>query len=54
MYQLFWEVFKKTGSIEAYLYLYDHKSINRCESEKREKLNNNGNCEYPGNNPQGC
>ena len=27
MYNLFWEIFKKTGSIEAYLYINNYKTL---------------------------
>ena len=40
MNNLCWEVFKKTGSIEAYLYLYDYRILNKQKFEKRETLNN--------------
>lgn len=53
MYKLLWEVFKRTGSIEAYLYLYDYRILNQKQFEKREILNKNGNCEYPRNSSQG-
>lgn len=51
MYKLFWEVFKKTGSIEAYLYLYDYRILTTEKFNKRETLNNNGDCKYPRNSP---
>ena len=51
MYKLLWEVFKKTGSIEAYLYLYDYRILNKQKFEKRETLNNNGDCKQPSNSP---
>ncbi|MGM9536588.1 MAG: YqzL family protein [Intestinibacter sp.] len=51
MYKLFWEVFKRTGSIEAYLYLYDYRVLSEERLEKRETLNNNGDCKYPRNSP---
>lgn len=46
MYKLLWEVFKKTGSIEAYLYLYDYRILNKSKFEKREILNKHDNCKY--------
>ena len=51
MYKLLWEVFKKTGSIEAYLYLYDYRILNKQKFEKWETLNNNGDCKQPRNSP---
>ena len=51
MYKLLWEVFKKTGSIEAFLYLYDYLILNKQKFEKRETLNNNGDCKHPRNSP---
>ncbi|MDY2735744.1 hypothetical protein [Intestinibacter sp.] len=51
MYKLFWEVFKRTGNIEAYLYLYDYRFLSKGKLEKRETLNNNGDCKYPRNSP---
>ena len=53
MYKLLWEVFKKTGSIEAYLYLYNYRILNQDEFEKRETLNKNGDCKYPRDSSQG-
>lgn len=53
MYKLLWEIFKKTGNIEAYLYLYDYRILNQKEFEKREILNKNDNCKYPRNSSQG-
>lgn len=49
MHKLFWEVFKKTGNIEAYLYLYDYKLLNKEKDAKGEILNNDGDCKYPRN-----
>lgn len=49
MHKLFWEVFKKTGNIEAYLYLYDYEILKNNKDAKREKLNNDGNFKYPRN-----
>lgn len=51
MYKLFWEVFKRTGSIEAYLYLYDYRTLTKERLQKRETLDNNGDCKYPRNSP---
>ena len=51
MYKLLWKEIKKTGSIEAYLYLYDYRILNKQKFEKRETLNNNGDCN---NNYNGC
>ena len=53
MYKFLWEVFKKTGSIEAYLYLYNYRILNQDEFEKRETLNKNGDCKYPRDSSQG-
>ena len=53
MYKLLWEVFKKTGSIEAYLFLYNYRILNQDEFEKRETLNKNGDCKYPRDSSQG-
>ena len=38
MNNLCWEVFKKTGSIEAYLYLSDCKNLHEETDELRELL----------------
>ena len=40
MNNLCWNIFKKTGSIEAFLYLSDFKNM--------DKDNNNDNLEHPG------
>lgn len=49
MNNLCWEVFKKTGSIEAYLYLKNSININNGEVNiNREIENNHDNCEHPG------
>ena len=53
MYKLLWEVFKKTGSIEAYLYLYNYTILNQYEFENWETLNKNGDCKYPRDSSQG-
>lgn len=48
MNNLCWEVFKKTGSIEAYLYLHDCKDLHEQNDEFREIEENYDNIEHPG------
>ena len=48
MNTLCWNIFKNTGSIEAFLYLNDFKNINEENSEQREIENSNENNEHPG------
>ncbi|WP_373598606.1 YqzL family protein [Paraclostridium bifermentans] len=49
MNNLCWEVFKKTGSIEAYLYLMNSTNINeRDETINREIELDHDNFEHPG------
>ena len=49
MNYLCWEVFKKTGSIEAYLYLKNSINTNNGEvNMNREIENDHDNCEHPG------
>lgn len=48
MNNLCWEVFKKTGSIEAYLYLSDCKNLHEETNVLREKDSNDDNTEHPG------
>ncbi len=49
MNNLCWEVFKKTGSIEAYLYLMNSTNINeRYETINREIELDHDNFEHPG------
>ena len=50
MNNLCWEVFKKTGSIEAYLYLSDCKNLHEEKTvyELREIDNTDDNTEHPG------
>ncbi|RDY29729.1 YqzL family protein [Romboutsia weinsteinii] len=48
MNNLCWEVFKKTGSIEAYLYLRDCKNLDTEIEDIREIDNDHDNAEYPG------
>ena len=43
MNNLCWEVFKKTGSIEAYLYLSDCKNLHEETDELREIDNTDDN-----------
>lgn len=45
MNNISWEVFKKTGSIDAYLYFCDCKNIHE---EVREKKEDDDNPEHPG------
>ena len=46
MYKLLWEVFKKTGSIEAYLYLYDYRILNKQKFTKAwQNICNSKRCE---------
>ncbi|WP_296647414.1 YqzL family protein [Romboutsia sp. 13368] len=49
MNNLCWEVFKKTGSIEAYLYLSDYKNLHEeTDGLLREIDNSDDNTEHPG------
>ena len=48
MNNLCWEVFKKTGSIEAYLYLRDCKNLHEETDGLREIDNTDDNTEHPG------
>lgn len=48
MNNISWEVFKKTGSIDAYLYFCDCKNIHEEIEEVREKKEDNDNPEHPG------
>lgn len=48
MNNLCWEVFKNTGSIEAYLYLRDRENLQDENESMREINNNNDSIEYPG------
>ncbi|MGL5346491.1 MAG: YqzL family protein [Peptostreptococcaceae bacterium] len=48
MNNLCWEVFKKTGSIEAYLYLRDCKNTQEETNELREIEIDYDNIEHPG------
>ena len=49
MNNLCWEVFKKTGSIEAYLYLKNSININNGEANiNREIENDYDNSKHPG------
>lgn len=48
MNNLCWEVFKKTGSIEAYLYLRDCKNVQEEITELREIETDYDNIEHPG------
>ncbi|MGL5692601.1 MAG: YqzL family protein [Peptostreptococcaceae bacterium] len=47
MNNLHWNIFKKTGSIEAYLYLSDFKNLNDENNQSREIDNNDDNPEHP-------
>ncbi|MPN63255.1 hypothetical protein SDC9_211012 [bioreactor metagenome] len=48
MNNLCWEVLKKTGSIEAYLYLQDCKSLHQENEDMREIETDYDNIEHPG------
>lgn len=48
MNNISWEVFKKTGSIDAYLYFCDCKNIHEEIEEVREKKEDDDNPEHPG------
>ena len=48
MNNLCWNIFKKTGSIEAFLYLSDFKNMGKENKNSREIDNNNDNLEHPG------
>ena len=48
MCTLSWNIFKNTGSIEAFLYLNDFKNLNEENSEPREIENSDDNIEHPG------
>ena len=37
MYDLIWQFFKKSGSIEAYLYINNHKALLKKEEQKGDK-----------------
>ncbi|MGL5329569.1 MAG: YqzL family protein [Peptostreptococcaceae bacterium] len=47
MNNLYWNIFKKTGSIEAYLYLSDFKNLDDENNQSREIDNNDDNLEHP-------
>lgn len=51
MNKLVWEVFKKTGSIEAYLYLKDCNNIYQENEELREIDIDYDNTQHPGDSP---
>ena len=44
MHNICWQFFKKSGSIEAYLYIHNKKSL----LKKKEKKGDNGNNKHPG------
>lgn len=48
MNNLCWEVFKKTGSVEAYLYLRDCKNLRNENDDMRETEANYDNLEHSG------
>jgi hypothetical protein len=48
MNNLCWEVFKKTGSIEAYLYIQHGKNISAENQDAREIDTDYDNLEHPG------
>lgn len=48
MNNLCWEVFKKTGSIEAYMYLNDLNSLHKENEDLREIDNDYDNTQHPG------
>lgn len=37
MYNLFWQIFKNTGNIEAYLYINNHDTLLKKNEKKGEK-----------------
>lgn len=47
MDNLYWNIFEKTGSIEAFLYLNDLKKINEENNQSREIDSNYDNLEHP-------
>ena len=48
MNNICWEVFKMTGSIEAFLYLRDCKNLHEENQDMREIDNDYDNLEHPG------
>ncbi len=48
MNNLCWEVFKKTGSIEAYMYLYEYKGLSEYNNSIREIEEDDDNNQHPG------
>lgn len=48
MNNLCWEIFKKTGNIEAYLYLQDCKKVIDNIEDMREIEIDNDSIEHPG------
>lgn len=48
MNNLCWEIFKKTGNIEAYLYLNDYKTLNEEVETMREIETDYDSIEHPG------
>lgn len=51
MDELCWEVFKMTGSIDAYLYMNDCKNLSSKNQDMRETNESDDNFEYPGDSP---
>ena len=37
MYDMIWQFFKKSGSIEAYLYINNHKALLKEKKQKGDK-----------------
>ena len=54
MNNICWEVFKKTGSIEAYLYLKEYSNMSVTNEEIREISINYDDNQYPGDSFKGC
>lgn len=52
MINMCWEVFKKTGSIEAYLYMANHSTVSTDEEQVREIEASDDNSEHPGDSTQ--
>lgn len=48
MNNLCWEVFKNTGSLEAYLYLRDSKNLQEETEDMREISSSYDSFEHPG------
>ncbi|MBU5307713.1 YqzL family protein [Clostridioides mangenotii] len=48
MDDLCWEVFKMTGSIDAYLYINEYNNVYGNKEDMRETSKDDDNFEYPG------